>query len=104
MSQRTPRPKGLKTLCASIAGTGCPRVLKMFFYLPTVFKENVVKPLSSVCADDLFTTLCDNLVDEVMRLISFPGPEERSRILFLKYILELFAGDVLPMLCEVVFF
>lgn len=45
------------------------------FYLPTVFKENVVKPLSGVCADDLFTTLCDNLIDEVNHLISFPGPE-----------------------------
>lgn len=67
-------PKVLKRYAAILLECAALVFLKCFS-LPTVFKEKVVKPLSGLCADDLFKTLCDNLIDKVIHLISFPGPK-----------------------------
>lgn len=66
---RIPRPKGLKMLSGNIAGTCCPRVLKMFLCSHSVQGEH--SQTTQQCVPTTFiVTLCDNLIDKVMHSIS----------------------------------
>lgn len=73
---RIPRPKGLKMLSGNIAGTCCPRVLKMFLLFPQCSRRTFSNH-SAVCVPTTFiVTLCDNLIDKVMHSISHPSPDD----------------------------